>query len=71
MLNEDKISDIYSKLNWGCYQDECYYARHYNTFDNPTCTRCGESFRSDAFVRLIKAWTEYSSHHVPSRDIRE
>ena len=44
MLSVDKISDIFSKLNWSCYQDECYYERHYNTFDNPTCTRCGESF---------------------------
>ena len=32
---------------------------------------CGESFRSDAFVRLIKEWTEYSSHHAPIRDIKD
>ena len=44
---------------------------HYNTFDNQTCTRCGESFKSDAFVRLIKEWTEFSTHHAPIRDIKD
>ena len=38
MVTEDKIAGICGNLNWGCYQNDCYFGRHYNSYENPTCS---------------------------------
>ena len=68
-LTEEKIADLCCNFNWGCYNRSCFDVRQCNSHRDPTCTRCGEALRSDAYIRLINEWTHIANELAPTRDI--
>ena len=71
-LNDEKLSETAtSSLNWSCYMEENWSRGHLNNYEALSCTRCDASLKSDAYVRLIKEWTDFANDLAPHRDIKD